>query len=83
MIFSVGMSEAPMSSDHIKAATVATAWLQARLCDARAERASSDDERRLFIHLRNSWIGFANDVQLADGLKSGGADDAAQERHAS
>lgn len=52
---------------------VATVWLQATLCAERAERASRDDERRLFIYLRNSWIEVANDMQFADGLKSGAA----------
>jgi hypothetical protein len=57
---------------------VATVWLQATLCAERAERASRDDERGLFIYLRNSWIEVANDIQFADGLRSGAASYAAR-----
>ena len=57
---------------------VAIVWLQARLCAERAEQASRDEERRLFIYLRNSWIEVANDMQFADGQKSGAASYAAR-----
>jgi hypothetical protein len=57
---------------------VAIVWLQARLCAERAERASRDEERRLFIYLRNSWIEVANDMQFADSQKSGAASYAAR-----
>jgi hypothetical protein len=58
-----------MLAGEINTMTVATAWLQARLCAEHAARALSDDERRLFIDMRNSWIQAANDMQLRHGAR--------------
>jgi hypothetical protein len=58
-----------MPADEINNVTAATAWMQARLCAECAERASNDDERRQFIHMRDSWIQAANDMQLTNSVK--------------
>jgi hypothetical protein len=58
-----------MPPDEIEVATVAGAWVQARFCSEGAERASKPEDRALFIHLRNSWIQVANELQIIEGVK--------------
>jgi hypothetical protein len=58
-----------MPADKINALTPAAAWVQAKLCAEYAQRARSDDERRQFLDMRDSWIQAANDVQFRDSVK--------------
>jgi hypothetical protein len=44
--------------------------MQARFCDQRATATVSTEERKLFIHLRNSWISVANELQFTEGVRA-------------
>jgi hypothetical protein len=46
------------------------AWSRAAICVDRAQSASSDETRRFFTKLRDSWVRAANTHQLAESLEA-------------
>jgi hypothetical protein len=46
------------------------AWSRAAICVDRAQAAHSDETRRFFNKLRDSWVRAANNHQLAESLEA-------------
>jgi hypothetical protein len=46
------------------------AWSRAAICVDRAQAARSEETRRFFTRLRDSWVRQANSCQLAESLEA-------------